>query len=105
MALTGHNARDASERCHDADVEESGRAWAQQVRARLEHEGRRASGGWPGTLSEARARLDTALSSLATRVSGSDERERLARILYHAARELWLTHRVPLEARVAREMP
>lgn len=55
------------------------------VRAGLVADGREAAGGWPGTMTEARARAD-GLSKVA--LSG-EERHRLGRILYAAARAAW----------------
>lgn len=75
----------------DGLVEENGRAWADSVRAHLCSEGRAAAGGWPGTLSEARARLATITGTSAKPTA--DERDRLARLLYGAARQYWLVHR------------
>jgi hypothetical protein len=78
----------------EARVESAGRDWAEAVRIALHSEGRRAAGGWPGTMSEARAQLVRAVGSAG---SGSpDEASRLARILYSAARESWLLHRDPV---------
>ena len=65
---------------------DAGREWAGAVRERLDEEGRAATGGWPGTMTEARARasqLDSALSH------SPQERSRLARILYTAAKSSW----------------
>lgn len=74
-------------------VAEAGRAWAESVRKGLRGEGRRASGGWPGTLSEARTRTAYALGGVAG--VSEDERSRLAHVLYNAARESWLDQREP----------
>lgn len=60
----------------------AGRAWAEEVRDRLRGEGRAAVGMWPGTLTEARGLVD----GLAT---SRDDRERLSRLLYAAARRRW----------------
>ena len=75
----------------DGRVEEDGRAWADSVRALLSSEGRAAAGGWPGTLSEARVRLESVMRTSAKPTA--DERDRLARLLYNAARSYWLVHR------------
>ncbi len=66
-----------------------GCAWAESVRARLADDGRPACGGWPGTLSEARARIDRKATD------SPSKRERLSRLLYDAAREFWLQNRDP----------
>jgi len=76
----------------EASAAERGREWAESVRARLEDESREALGGWPGTISEARARVEAILPR-----DGEphvQEREKLTRVLYHAARDLWLDKRV-----------
>ena len=74
----------------------SGQAWAESLRAALATEGRPATGGWPGTLSEARAKVDQLLHRDGTTEPG--ERERLTRLLYHSARALWLDNRAPAVA-------
>ena len=63
----------------------AGRVWANSVRMELQAEGRTVSGGWPGTMSEARARLPGEVGGLE-----ADEVSRLTRVLYHAARDTWL---------------
>lgn len=80
-------------RGREARAETAGRDWAAAVRGALHSEGRRAAGGWPGTMSEARAELLRAMGPGAS--STPDEVSRLARILYSAARESWLMHRDP----------
>lgn len=73
---------------------ESGRAWAKSLVAELHGAGRRAAGGWPGTLTEARFRLESVLAGAAREprvCSGED----LARVLYDAARRDWLAYREP----------
>ena len=75
----------------------AGEVWARWWRAELERQGRAAAGGWPGTLSEARARvLEAVLPDL--RKSGIreltfEERELAAKTLYATARRRWLSHR------------
>jgi len=71
-----------------------GRAWADAVRASLESEGRPAVGGWPGTLSEARAKVDAILVST-DGVATPTEREGLTRHIYQTARAHWLETRAP----------
>jgi hypothetical protein len=70
-----------------------GRAWAESVRADLAGDGRPAAGGWPGTLSEARAKVDANVDR--NRDASPSERERLTRMLYQSARTFWLENRVP----------
>jgi hypothetical protein len=67
-----------------------GELWATETRARVATEQRLAAGGWPGTLSEARARVARLLM-----LTDSAEREHAARVLYASARTLWLKYRQP----------
>lgn len=70
----------------------SGACWAASCRDDLRREGRAAAGAWPGTLSEARARV----SVLAVPWPLSyEERERMARLAYAAARRAWMSQRDP----------
>lgn len=66
-------------------------AWIGWWSDELARQGRGMSGGWPGTLSEARARA----SELVHRELGVDiaheQLEALARATYSAARERWLS--------------
>ncbi len=71
---------------------ELGRRWARTLVAALRADGRRAAGGWPGTLSEARSRADALLGS-ARFAARNDACEAVARFLYAAARSDWLAHR------------
>jgi hypothetical protein len=71
-----------------------GQAWAQQMRAALRSQLRRAAGGWPGTITEARARLTEFVLPRLTREAAaaltSTDREQAARTLYASARSTWL---------------
>ena len=68
-----------------------GEAWATAVRNDVQKDGRKAAGGWPGTLSEAKAEMAI---SLGTRPAlGEEETSRLVRVFYEAARDRWLRHR------------
>jgi hypothetical protein len=74
-----------------------GLAWARRCRADLLEAHRPAAGGWPGTLSEARA---VVASHLAAELKGfgrerptDAEREQIARVAYGSARRDWLEHR------------
>lgn len=76
-----------------------GERWANEMMTRLRGESRRAAGGWPGTVSEARARVELHLlpglgreGSLA--LSRAD-REDAAQRVYRSARELWARMRDP----------
>ena len=66
---------------------QQGRAWAGTVRRSIEESGRRIEGGWPGTLTEARARLELPSSAAVAPAQIAH----LARVLYGAARESWLS--------------
>jgi hypothetical protein len=65
-----------------------GAEWAAEMARALGRENRAAAGGWPGTLSEARVRLDTRLAALRS-VPSAGTRERLVRRAYDAARTAW----------------
>jgi len=72
-----------------------GQLWAQEVRNNVRKELRRAAGGWPGTVSEARARLAEFVLPQLNRqgaAATSEDRERAARALYDSARRTWLAH-------------
>jgi len=63
------------------------------VRERVHAEGRPAAGGWPGTVTEARARLSAAVpGNLPPEVQRA-----LAKLLYSTARDAWLEQREPRE--------
>ncbi len=76
-----------------------GQTWAEERRAELHREGRRASGGWPGTLREARLRVERLLSGkLSPRTLAAvtwDEREEAARTAYASARVAWCRRAEP----------
>ena len=69
------------------------RDWAKACRADLALDGRRAAGGWPGTIPEARMRASTQVAkALAERSMSAlthDELLRAARITYDEARRVW----------------
>lgn len=75
----------------------AGEVWAGWWRTQLESQGRAATGGWPGTLSEARARVfDSVLPEMqkcGVHELSFDERELAAKTLYATARRRWLSHR------------
>jgi hypothetical protein len=74
----------------DALAKELGQAWAKEERDALHAEGRRAAGGWPGVRSEARNRAARVFAD-----QPPPERDRLATLLYHSARDAWLDAREP----------
>ncbi len=87
MATNGNRRRAQLEKRAALD----GELWATEMRARVADEQRLAAGGWPGTLSEARARA----ARLVVASKDTAEREHAARVLYDSARALWLKHRQP----------
>ncbi len=72
-------------------------AWSAWWRTELQRQNRRLSGGWPGTLSEARARVvrRIALEHGPQLAVTAQEVERAARTVYGAARDQWNDHREP----------
>lgn len=68
--------------------------WARQFRDELLAQGRPLEGGWPGTLGQARACVDSFLLPRLVRARMPEpngaERVELARALYSAARRQWL---------------
>jgi len=78
-------------------AEALGLAWAMQWREALAADGRPAAGAWPGTLSEARARIDhmVAIELRGSRATSVDDsaRAELSKVLYAAAKRHWNEHR------------
>lgn len=76
-----------------------GLRWAEQQRRDLHREGRPAAGGWPGTIREARTRVEREiLPEMLRRVMTPvtlEERERAARTAYASARAEWQRHAEP----------
>jgi len=69
-----------------------GDAWAQNVALDLRREQRTAAGGWPGTMSEARARATAHFRGLSVSALTRDELENAARAVYQRARGRWLAY-------------
>jgi hypothetical protein len=84
-----------------AEAQAVGSAWAHELRGSLKRENRRASGGWPGTVSEARARARILLLPwLSTRGAVLATQEQVASLtsaLYASARATWRDHCEPEE--------
>jgi hypothetical protein len=83
-----------------ARIEESavalGRTWAEGRRQHLHLEGRPVCGGWPGTLSEARARVWQMFGGARDWHPVTEaEREQAARAVYRSARDEWRRHALP----------
>ncbi|HVJ17954.1 MAG TPA: hypothetical protein VM686_21185, partial [Polyangiaceae bacterium] len=74
----------------------SGARWAKSERALLRAEGRRAEGGWPGTLSQARNYVQSAVPKTGGSLS-HDELAWMARAIYESARRDWLAFSEPEE--------
>jgi hypothetical protein len=88
-------AKSARQASIEASAASLGRTWAARCRHELRSEGRPASGGWPGTLSEARARVGRRLvveaSGQRSELLINDaESELAARLAYSSARAEWL---------------
>ncbi len=68
--------------------------WVESWRVQLSGQGRRAVGGWPGTIPEAlalvRAHLARSIGSERLAGLGAQEVDRLARFAYARARQKWL---------------
>lgn len=78
-------------------AEHVGRRWAAELRAALINEKRRAAGGWPGTLREARTHVAISLipwlQSNGQAAVTSEQCEGAARLVYASARKVWLENR------------
>lgn len=79
-----------------------GKRWAEGWFEELRREGRRVTGGWPGTMSESRGRtrayVDALLTKRAMQPVTQGELADAARGTYDIARALWLGSRVRDEA-------
>lgn len=69
-----------------------GEAWAARRIAELSAEGRPISGGWPGTLSEAK-HLAAASVCLTLTSANTEKFQRLSQTLYLSAKRRWMAHR------------
>lgn len=74
-----------------------GMEWAKRWREDLHQQGRPAAGAWPGTMSEARARVDQfivpELVRRGMRSASDGERAEAVRLVYNAAKVHWNEHR------------
>ena len=77
----------------------TGQQWARGEREDLRGQGRRVTGGWPGTLSEARARAQAHSAAELRRLGLAqltfEELEQLAHATYASARAYWLARAEP----------
>ena len=75
-----------------------GKAWARTWFDDLRRDGRLVSGGWPGTISEARGRariqVDAALTRHAMAPITRGELAEAARVTYDSAKALWFGSKV-----------
>lgn len=78
-------------------AEHVGRSWATRLRAAIVLEKRRPCGGWPGTLSEARAHVAISLlpwlDTQGQPAVSSRQCEGAARVVYASARSAWMETR------------
>ncbi|HET9956198.1 MAG TPA: hypothetical protein VFQ61_16940 [Polyangiaceae bacterium] len=90
-------SRQGSPNALERAVESVGEAWAQDFAQSLKKEGRAVAGGWPGTLSEARARVVAcAAGRLGPNYSIVPEQlEALTRRAYEVAKKAWLASSEP----------
>jgi hypothetical protein len=74
---------------------DGGDQWARGWRDQLQSDHRRATGGWPGTVAQARvcarAHLSAELSRLSLAAPSTEEVEQAARLTYARARAVWLS--------------
>lgn len=85
--------RDGALKALERAVDVAARGWVDAFAAALVAEGRSVSGGWPGTISEARHWVSTCAAARDTQRfrATPTELEQLARRAYSLARETWLT--------------
>jgi len=70
-------------------VQGAGEAWAVDSANALRVEGRQVTGGWPGTITEARQRVRTCALVLGSSMN-SEDLEVLTRLAYETAKKVWL---------------
>lgn len=70
-------------------VQGAGETWAVDSANALRDEGRQVTGGWPGTISEARQRVRTC-ALLQGVCMNSEDLETLTRLAYETAKKVWL---------------
>ena len=94
MPLHNDPRRALLERCAHGE----GLLWAKETVAGFHAQMRAVKGGWPGTVSEARARMAgyvlPALARQGLAGATESEREQGARCLYHSARAQWIARQV-----------
>jgi hypothetical protein len=105
MPPDNHSRRALLERCSQGE----GLLWAKETLARIHAQTRAVSGGWPGTVSEARARVAgyvlPALARQGLAGATESEREQAARCLYHSARAQWIARQAGGEGKKGKADP
>jgi hypothetical protein len=105
MPPDNHSRRALLERCAKGE----GLLWAKETLARIHAQMRAVRGGWPGTVSEARARMAgyvlPALARQGLAGATESEREQAARCLYHNARAQWFARQAGGEAKKGKADP
>lgn len=80
----------------DTLAEDVGKAWAKARAESFRSADREVAGGWPGTVSEARAQVLVALGARGRRDQVSVEHmQELSRTAYRAARAMWQSVALP----------
>jgi len=91
MAAKKNNGRQS---VVERSAHDGGEQWARGWRDELQSDHRRASGGWPGTIAQARvcarAHLSAELARLRLAAPSPTELEQAARLTYARARTVWL---------------
>ena len=105
MPLDNHSRRALLERCAHGE----GLLWARETVAGIRAQKRTVKGGWPGTVSEARARMAgyvlPALARQGLAGATESEREQGARCLYHSARAQWIARQAGEEGKKGKADP
>lgn len=78
-------------------AERAGVDWARQQIAAVVAEHRIVRGGWPGTIREARARVESSLRREHPALVSFKEIEEAVHVAYAAARRTWLSNQQPEE--------
>jgi hypothetical protein len=105
MLPDDHSRRALLERCAQGE----GLLWAMETLASIHAQMRAVRGGWPGTVSEARARMAgyvlPALARQGLAGATESERELAARCLYHSARAQWIARQESREGKKGKAIP
>lgn len=77
-------------------AERGGTQWGMEEIAALSAQRRQVAGGFPGTVSQARARVLASLGrdrARASQIADLVEQARIVKLFYAAARRVWMSHR------------